>query len=611
MLKPDERAHLMNLLRPPSGCRLDCAVGTTFSLDLLSALTIPLSFAYFDWEKADGTLEKDPLAWLEALRRYGDHLTIFCQSGQIRLPDNYQPLITFLEPCIYDVLPPDAHGVFHPKVWALRFVSPDKSISYRVLCLSRNLTFDNCWDTALVLDGELLDRQNSIAANHPLADFIEALPSLAVNQVARERRQAIANVADELRRVRFTWPDGFDYAKCRFWTSGLNGKSTLPFGSLRRKALIVSPFLSDALIRDFTDEGVETHLVSRPEAFDALPSQTLRACKTLQVLAPEAIEESDENELPPSQEETLDGLHAKLFVIDRGWDTSGFTGSFNATNHAFDHNVEFMVELVGKRSVFGVDKCLSQIKGETAFADLLQPYDIQGNTAQVDIDARRLDELIRDAKRALVEGDPLLQVTPAGAADLFDLNLVWRKRLETPMASIEIRVWPITQNKGMAQPLGKSLKFASLSYVGLTPLVAFHITAQAGKAKGEATFVMNLPLLGAPSDRQDRVLRSLIDNRDQLLRYILFLLAAGNEGAVSDRDLRNLLASSGGDAKTKAPIPFLLETLLRALHREPAQLQRVASLLESLGKAPGSSELLSEDFQKLWAPIWQAAQDTA
>jgi hypothetical protein len=46
MLKPDERQHLMELLRPPIGCKLDAAVGTTYSLDLISALMLPLSFAF-------------------------------------------------------------------------------------------------------------------------------------------------------------------------------------------------------------------------------------------------------------------------------------------------------------------------------------------------------------------------------------------------------------------------------------------------------------------------------------------------------------------------------------------------------------------------------------
>ena len=217
MLRPDERTHLLELLRPPSGCQLDCAVGTTFSLDLISALMLPLSFAFFDWEEMDGKLVADPLALLEALRRYGNRFTVFCQSGQIRLPQNYQPLVTFLEPCIYDVVPPDPEGVFHPKVWALRFLAQDGAVRYRVLCLSRNLTFDRCWDTVVALDGELLDRSNAIAANHPLADFVAALPRLALRPLARERRQGVAKIADELRRVRFTWPEGFDENKCRFW----------------------------------------------------------------------------------------------------------------------------------------------------------------------------------------------------------------------------------------------------------------------------------------------------------------------------------------------------------------------------------------------------------
>jgi hypothetical protein len=146
MLRPDERTHLLELLRPPSGCQLDLAVGTTFSLDLISALMLPLSFAFFDWEQPDGELAADPLALLEALRRYRDRFTIFCQSGQIRLPAKYPPLLTFLEPSIYDVETPDKEGIFHPKVWALRFAAEDGSVRYRVLCLSRNLTFDRCWD---------------------------------------------------------------------------------------------------------------------------------------------------------------------------------------------------------------------------------------------------------------------------------------------------------------------------------------------------------------------------------------------------------------------------------------------------------------------------------
>jgi hypothetical protein len=608
MLRPDERQHLLELLRPPADCKLDVGVGTTFSLDLISALMLPLSFAFFDWEHADGELVADPLALLEALRRYGNRFTIFCQNGQIRLPPKYPPLVTFLEPCIYGVQLKDPDGVFHPKVWALRFVAEDGAVRYRVLCLSRNLTFDRCWDTVVALDGELTDRTNAIAANHPLADFIAALPSLARQPFPRERRQGIVTIADELRRVRFTWPEGFDDDQCRFWVAGLDGKAVTPFGPRQDKTLIVSPFLSNPVVRDFLDHSNDIHLVSRPESLQELPQETLQRCKSISFLAPELTDESDDEAAPLERDEVLDGLHAKLFVIDRGWDASVFSGSFNATVHAFEHNVEFMVELVGKKSRFGVDQFLRQVKGETTFADLLKEYDRNAAPVPADATAQKLDDLIHATKRALAAAGPRLVVTAAGETESFDLSMEWTRAPRLPNSTVKIRAWPITQQAERAQILDKSIVFSRLSYAGLTPLMAFAITAKIGETKRETVFVMNLPLQGAPEDRQDRIVRSLIENRDQLLRYILFLLASGDEAAASSGDLRRLLKSPEDGPDRSAPNPYLLETMLRALHRGPAQLERVSSLLEVLRKQPGSSELLSSDFQKIWEPIWNAAQ---
>lgn len=609
MLRPDERQHLLELLRPPAGCKLDIAVGTTFSLDLISALMLPLSFAFFDWEHVDGELIADPLALLEALRRYGDRFTIFCQAGQTRLPKKYPPLITFLEPCIYDAEAPDEEGVFHPKVWALRFIADDGAVRYRVLCLSRNLTFDRCWDTVVALDGELTDRSNAIAANRHLAEFVGALPGLARRSrpLPSGRRQGVAKIADELRRVRFTWPEGFDESQCRFWVAGLEGRTVSPFGDRREKALIVSPFISDSVVRDFLDHTEETHVVSRPECLQELPQKTLQRCGSVRFLAPELADESDDD-APSEKDDVLDGLHAKLFVIDHGWDASIFSGSFNATVHALQHNVEFMVQLVGKKSRFGVDQFLRQVKGETSFADMLQTYDVNAASVPTDATAQKLDDLVQATKRALATAGPRLVVTAAGEKDLFDMTLEWERAPRWPNGAVEICAWPITQQAERGQAVAESNVFPRLSYGGLTPLIAFSINAKIGAAERKSVFVMNLPLLGAPEDRQDYVVRSLIENRDQLLRYILFLLASGDEAAASSGDLRRLLKSAGDGPDRGANNPYLLETMLRALHRGPAQLERVASLLEVLRKQPGSSELLSDDFQKIWEPIWAAAQ---
>ena len=308
----------------------------------------------------------------------------------------------------------------------------------------------------------------------------------------------------------------------------------------------------------------------------------------------------------------LDGLHAKLFVIDHGWEASVFSGSFNATVHALKHNVEFMVELVGKRSRFGVDQFLRQVKGETNFADLLQRYDANAASSPTDLTAvKKLDDLFQAAKRAVAAACPRLVVTSAGEANLFDLSLEWTHLPRWPQKGLNVRAWPITQAAERALVLGERMVFSRLSHEGLTPLIAFAVSAEVNGRKGQTVFVMNLPLEGAPEDRQERVLASLLAGRDQLLRYILFLLAAGDEVAASSGELADLLQSStNGGRIARLPLPCLLETMLRTLHRGPAQIERVASLLDALRKAPNGSELLSPEFRDIWEPIWETAQQS-
>lgn len=44
MLEPGERHLLADALRPPEGYQFDCAISTTFTLDLLTLLTMPVAF---------------------------------------------------------------------------------------------------------------------------------------------------------------------------------------------------------------------------------------------------------------------------------------------------------------------------------------------------------------------------------------------------------------------------------------------------------------------------------------------------------------------------------------------------------------------------------------
>lgn len=151
-LTPETRVLLTDALRPPAGYRVDVAVGTTYSLNLTAMLLAPLSFALFDQGNAHDIGAVDPIRLLEAVRRHADHTTVFCQAGGIHVPGNYRSILTFVEDSVLEVLPPHQGAIFHPKVWAIRFESSEGKRLHRVVILSRNLTLDRSWDTALVLD---------------------------------------------------------------------------------------------------------------------------------------------------------------------------------------------------------------------------------------------------------------------------------------------------------------------------------------------------------------------------------------------------------------------------------------------------------------------------
>ncbi len=59
---------------------------------------------------------------------------------------------------------------FHPKFWLLKYLSDQGEILYRIIILSRNLTFDRSWDLAVSLDGVVVAKANS--KNGPLQDFL-------------------------------------------------------------------------------------------------------------------------------------------------------------------------------------------------------------------------------------------------------------------------------------------------------------------------------------------------------------------------------------------------------------------------------------------------------
>jgi hypothetical protein len=612
MLEPQSRRHLLEALRPPPGFTLDCAIGTTFSLDLLTMLTAPLAFTLFDWEDEEGQPTADPLALLEAVRRYSSRISVFCQAAQIAIPKKNQPLLSYLENSVFEVNASHPHGVFHPKIWILRFTNSEESTFYRFLCLSRNLTFDRAWDTVLVLEGEYVERRNAYSLNHPLGDFVSELPSLALRPLPEKVLADIERVQYELRRVVFDPPAGFD--EIYFWPLGIEGtRRSWPFNPRSRRLdrmLVVSPFVSAKCLTRLTESSGNNLLISSPAELDALDSSCLEHFEHVYVLSPAADlqEEPDEgaSEAPP---ESLSGLHAKLYIADAGWKARVWTGSANATNAAFNSNVEFLIELVGEKSRCGINAFLAQAQGQTGFRDMLQEF--TPSEQPPDLKLKQLESLADKVRRELAAAGFVANISPADEALTFQISLRLQNKVSLNLpAETNTRCWPVTLHEAAGVTLTNSAHematFGPVSFEAITSFFAFEVAATDGERQAVVRFVLNLPLEDAPQDRQERILRSLLKNRDSVLRFILFLLAEGGADAAAIL-LATRAQLSGKDSRGRNGIEFpLFEILVRALDRDPAKLDQVARLVNDLRDSTEGQQLLPEGFDAIWEPIWAA-----
>lgn len=616
MLDPDRRLLLFDALRPPPGAVFERAVGTTFSLDLEALITAPVAFALFDAHLAESgdRTRINVLAVMEGVRRHAANIDLFCQAGQIALPDRHQSLTAFLERSVHATTAPDHRGIFHPKVWAIRYRMPDGSPSYRLLVLSRNLTFDTSWDVMVQLDGTPSDDPRLADRNRPLTDFVAALPALCTRPLDAARRAGIDSLAGELSTVEWERPD--QVTSFEFLAGGLaDRRLTLPVRGNR--AMIISPFVSGEQLIALGGLADETILVSRTESLDAVPASTLEGFAEVLVLDEGATLDGGEYGSGSALEEVaeragceLSGLHAKVVVVDRGPGADFVTGSMNATGAGWRHNVEFGLLLRGDTRVCGVDAVLGRDGSQPNLDALLSGYrrsDVSTEASEHERAQLRLERLGR--RLAAIGYDAWVDT----ADDLHTVTVTSETNLPAG-DGVTVRCWPVTQPAAAAVELypGRpaEARFPGLSLRGLTSFFAVELSAETGSGERLSSLVVvNATLHAEPADRLQRVLTEQLRSRGDVLRYLLLLLAdAGDDsmqyliGALTGRGW-----DSAADERHAVDVP-VLESMLRALARNPAALDPIHHLVTDLQATAAGRALLPEHLDGLWPAVWAARE---
>lgn len=579
------------MLIPPPGFRLAKAVAATYTLDLNTLLSIPV--ALFFSQTLEGNFDAERVQLLEAVQRCPNVLRIYHQQGKIHVPRKHNRLYGLLEPCVVGILPDNAYTAFHPKVWVLRYEHDHEPTVYRVIVLSRNLTYDRSWDIAVHLDGEVTEERQS--KNDPIVSFVKHLLSY-------EGFDGDRKFITDLSKVQFKTPNGFNQ-NFFFHPVGVNGYENPIPTQTGRRALCISPFVHDEAIHTLWENvSDELLLFGCKEELRRLNPETLedvRAfCISDLIVDGESLEQGEDGE----GEQLEQNLHAKLYVF-QGESSSNqwFIGSANATKAAFERNIEFILELRGTGAAVQLDQLKDELLGKDEQGGIFQKYEAPDDPVDY-TKIRKLEEQLRLLEFYLLKQLQIktAEVKPSENGANYDLHLVLDPS-SRKWSGLLVKLSPFNSDGIDPEELSpghiSELVFHNINESNLSRFLRFEIWQGSERLRA---FLMKVDIKGIPESRVSRILKSIINSRGRFFEYLRFLLAddLNKDPVGTDSGDVGGISTSEGDSAWDASIP-IFEKLLLAASRSPRRLQAIDDVIQQLRKEEGEesdSNVIPHEF---------------
>jgi hypothetical protein len=586
MLKPaEDRLNYSDLLTPPKGYEVDFAIGTTYSLDLEALVGVPLALCLS--EEMDRTFQDDPLYVLEGLRRSADRFAIFCEAGQMKVPQNGNVIFSLLENSVFEVALKNGHS-FHPKLWIIKYKDENQNVLYRLLVLTRNLTFDRSWDMAISLEGKR--NKKKTLKNRPLADFlIYLLPFIH----DKNKKKLMRKMISELDFVHFD-PADKRIPSFEFCPLGINGYGLENTGLFERyhHMIIMSPFISKSMmikLNHLSRSNPTKVLITRRTELHKLDESMLTdfdvyALKDIVVEGEEAISgENAENESAQPQD-----IHAKLYLTTNYNEHHLYVGSANCSYNAFHGNLEFLLKLKYQKYGFKISDILDDLFGEdeqeNPFEKIEQiPLIDEPENSVTDELEKGIKQLCRSNSRGVV----------LHKNEQFSLQIEFDQIPE----NINFSIGPLLSKK-----VEQLQKVTLIEYLSMLELGYFYkIIAEKKGEKVER--IIKIQTEGIPEERNQEIYRSIIKDPYTFLRYVAFLLS--DDFLLSAIEQLGKKKNGNGDWNVMTGnYPVLYENMLKAAAYSPEKLQDVENVLHMIN----DQEIVPKAFQQLYETFVQAVK---
>ena len=570
-----------------AGCKVDFAVGLTYSLNLEAMLTVPLAFG--DLGELDNSVKLSPAFLLEGIRRSSDKIALFCNKGGIHVPSETRTVYSLLESSIFEVQDGnDIFSNFHPKIWLVKETDKGGDEWLKLSVMSRNLDFSTCLDICCSIRGHIEKRRSlrGVEKHKPLKDMLLWLSEYAPKAKADEVCQ-LAEQLDYVDRFKLDTPfqtedvernedEGYDffpfvYGKEEFSAYGNYLQKYLPGDRI----LVVSPFIDITTLwwltsrkKDYNYESKNSILITRKE-----------------YVTQEVFEQFEQVWVP--NDTMLDNttanvdLHAKMYLTQRlTGDDLGYTlylGSANATVNAFKKNVEFLIRLHYKRTTNDrIKELLEEITSEHRFVVMDAPNPEASNTRPSNEKELVLKRAVGCLRKAVIR--------TSNKEGFYDIDLSVRGKYDN-----DIQIRPL-QCKGLWQPISNQVLFKELSVHLLSEFYVIRIPSEDSFIE----LVAKVKTSGMPANRDEAIYQSIVTKKEELLDYVAFMLSdRPSEFFFEQQMLKENKKYADGAVSNTITMP-LYEQLLKTASTNPEQITEVQKFIKKM-----KQDIVPEELTKI------------
>ena len=620
MINPKkERLIYSDILTPPYGYELEKAITTTYSLDVAALVScmIPLAFS----ADVSNKLFKNKVSTFTALRNLSKKMIVFCDPGQIKeLKGLNKDFAILLENMIIPVnLPKDKNGdypAFHPKMWLLQFVDEEGNHKYRFISLSRNISYDRCYDVTIAMDSS--DNHQKTRRTKPIIEFLEYLEN-QINTKEYSRLNIQKGLVEQLRNELIDEKICFSLADYRYEDDDFDIYPL--FDEAHRKALkndlfrtkksdekekyddmfVMSPFLTESILNEIKGcikKDRKIKLITRQTALNDLDSGLNKFYDTYvlndAIVLGTEFSQDDTDEVLEDEDKTdeLHDIHAKMYLAQQQKQSDLYLGSVNATSSAFNRNIELMVRVGTKKKYLNV----------VDFFNEMNPEDNQ-IFEKVEIQPKKNDENLKEKEIELLV--KILTHIPAYAVvkkenDNYLIEIRFESLPKIPV-NTNVSISPFAIND--AQPISSMITYKDLSLSSISEFYKLRVEYTEADEILCIERIIKIPTQNIPYEERDSsIVNDLIKDKDTFAEYVTLLLS--RDCLATQSELESFKESNSKWNISNAQTP-LYEMLLKASVENP----EAVKLLESDLKLITNKEIVSDEFRNMYSQFLEAIGD--